>query len=130
MKSATEILQTLLFFTGSLTWHKWSVIFPRDLLTDGAQYLAESCEAYWLMDAIASWQLDPVVKAEHFQAWTLDKEVLVDGKPYWGLTCTDGNGNTIALQPFGITSFPLEKIELLAVRNELGGITIMLPSEY
>jgi hypothetical protein len=32
---------------------------PSVLLTDGAKHFAETCEAFWLLDLIASWQLEP-----------------------------------------------------------------------
>ncbi len=121
-----EIESQLGNFMGSETLTKWSALFRNDVLTEGAKFVAENCGAYWLMDAIASHQLDPRVKKERFQNWNLVKK---GGKKWW-LYAEDGNDNQITEQHISYSDFPLEKIELWAVRNELGGITIMLPSEY
>ncbi|MBA7644391.1 hypothetical protein ES703_52135 [subsurface metagenome] len=40
----------------------------RILFTDGVHYVAEKAGAYWLIDAIASWQ-----RKEEFQIWELQK---------------------------------------------------------
>lgn len=50
----------LVFFTGTTVYHLHA---PRVVLTDGAKYVAEHAEAYWLMDAIASY-LPPLVNRE------------------------------------------------------------------
>jgi hypothetical protein len=34
------------------------------LYTEGVQYVAESAGAYWLIDKVATLQMDPFVKAE------------------------------------------------------------------
>jgi hypothetical protein len=128
MKDLLQIRETLAQFSGSEQWYKWSAIFRRDLLTDGAHFVAEECAAYWLMDAIASWQCDRKVRAEEFQVWHLD---CVQDKPdHWLLWADDGNDNQIARQEIEFSDFPLDGIRLYAVRNELGGVTIMVPGEY
>jgi hypothetical protein len=46
-------------FTGTTKWHRWSPLFPKMVMTDGALYVAENAGkhgAFWLMDAIASYQ--------------------------------------------------------------------------
>jgi hypothetical protein len=80
------------------------------------------------MDAVASHQHDPKVKAEDFQVWVLKWK----GEDERGflLTAEDGNGNQIARQVIHYSDFPLSSIKLYACRNELGGRTIMLPSEW
>ena len=129
MKTAAEIQSALLQFSGSDTFTKWSPLFPGSVITDGALYVAEECGAYWLMDAIASWQHDPKVKGEEFQVWQLTRYV-TSGEERWDLIADDGNGNQLALQAIEFSDFPLAGIKFFAVRNELGGITIMLPGEY
>lgn len=59
----------------------------RFLLTDGAKYLAETAQAFWLMDAIASHQTNKQVAAEPFQIWKLT----VNEQKQAALTCTDGS---------------------------------------
>ena len=48
-----------------------------------------------------------------------------------GLVITeDGNYGEIYRQEIPFTDFPLDEITLWAIKNELNGFTIMLPSEY
>ncbi len=128
MKLASELQN----FSSSDTFTRWSPLFRRDVLTEGTHYLAEQAGAYWLMDAIASHQHDPLVKAEDFQVWTLQR-ASIGGN--WSLVATDGDKGdghvVLATQAIEYSDFPLpEGITLWANRNEFGGITIMLPSEY
>ncbi len=125
MKSPQEIISGLAQFTGSETWTKWSVLFPDHLLTDGAKHLADEAECYWLMDLIGSYQSGPVVRNNDFQVWTLKKSI-----KGWTVEAEDGNGNIIVTQMVEHSDFPLEAIMLWACRNEFGGVTIMLPTEY
>lgn len=87
--------------------------------TDGVKWLADRAGAHWLIDAIASWQLRPEVKAEEFQSWKLRR---IDGGAV--LTCDDGNGRIVARQEIEFTDFPLPEFTLWC---EFG--TVMLPSE-
>lgn len=125
MKNPADIKLALATFTGSGTFSKWSFLFPRHVLTEGAEFVAHECQAFWLMDLIASWQTKSTVRAEEFQVWKLAK---VGAK--WLATAEDGNGKQIAKQSIPFSDFPLDEITLWAARNELGGITILLPSEY
>lgn len=130
VSSPSRLREELAGFTGSDTFRRWSPLFQRHVLTQGAHHLAERAGCYWLMDVIASHQHDPKVRAEGFQVWTLAP----DGKG-WAVHATDGDKGdgpkVIARQAIEYSTFPLpEGITLWATRNELGGVTIMLPSEY
>ena len=48
MLDRNEILNDLQNFTGTDGYTRWSPIFKNFLLTDGAKYLAEFADAYWL----------------------------------------------------------------------------------
>jgi len=113
--------EDLAFFSGSEGFYRYSPLFPKTLLTDGSKYVADKGQAYWLMDAISSWQTRKKVRQEEFQVWKLkrtkDNEAL--------LTAEDGNGNKIARQKIPYTDFPLDEIKLYYVND-----TILLPSEY
>lgn len=128
MKAPDEIRRSLRNHTGSEAFTRYSpALFPKVILTEGAKDLAESAECYWLMDVISSHQLEARVRAEGFQVWNLRR----DDKKGWHIWCEDGNDTTVADQTIGLSDFPLpEGITLWACHNELGGITIMLPSEY
>ncbi|MGG5810879.1 DUF6876 family protein [Falsiroseomonas sp. CW058] len=88
--------------------------------TAGVQWLAQRAEAYWLIDAIASWQMSPEVKAEAFQSWSLRR--LSSGAAI--LTCDDGDGRVVARQEIEFTDFPLMEVKLWLENGVL-----MLPSE-
>jgi hypothetical protein len=123
---AADLRVELEQFTGSVNFYRWSALFPQHLLTDGAHYLAEKAGAFWLMDAIASWQTHANVRAEPFQVWTLTRHAA-----HWQLVADDGNGRTLAAQRIKHSDFPLESVRLFACRHDyLRGITILLPSEY
>src|SRR5512136_632426 len=68
-----ELEANLRHFTGteSYTNLRYAWLRSRFLLTDGAKYLAETAKAFWLMDAIASYQMNKQVAAEPFQVWKL-----------------------------------------------------------
>jgi hypothetical protein len=121
-----EIQANLDRFNGSDTFTQWSpLLFRNSVLTEGALYLAENCGAYWLMDIIGSYQSESKFRTQNFQVWKLDRK----GEG-WLVTAEDGNGNVITRQDMGVSDFPLNGIEIWAIRNELGGLTLMLPSEY
>ena len=95
------------------------------LLTDGAHYLAEQAECFWLMDLIAS--------HASIKRW-LGKEDFITCKltvqdTVGEVVFDDGNGNILARQHIPFTDFPLEKIELFIARGE-DNFVVMLPGEY
>ncbi len=108
-------------FTGTTQWFRHSLI--RDVVyTEGAQYLAESAGAYWLLDEIAFAQhYEKAVAAEPFQVWKLtvhpDRSSL--------LTCNDGNGHVVFSKAIPYSDFPLDEITLYFTNH-----VILLPSEY
>ena len=124
-------------FTGTETWHRH---FTGLLYTDGIQYLAEQAEAYWLIDAIASYQYQ-LKRDEYlaeFQVWVIS--VAGEGErkypcllPQDGykavLTCwqdTPEQGlKPPVIQQIEYTDFPLIEIKLY-----VSGGVLMLPSEY
>jgi hypothetical protein len=126
---ASTLTSELAHFTGTEIYtnipYPW--LKKRFLLTDGAKYLAEKAKAFWLMDAIASHQMNKRVAAEEFQFWKLD----VNERREEVLTCTDGNEKQLVRQEIPATDFPLHSITLYAIPDEsLGGLVVMLTSEY
>ena len=100
--------------------------------TDGVKYVAENGQAYWLLDAIASWQLESKIRRDkslgEYQFWTLtvreDRSAL--------LTCERDHDESIIEQEIHFTDFPLQKLRLYLVGMNWyrdGGV-LMLPSEY
>ncbi len=107
-------------FTGTQTY---THITHRHLLTDGARYLADQAECYWLMDAVAS-HLDEIGTQDWFVLIRLELQ---------GTTATliyeDGNGYEHARQAIPYTDFPLDEIRLYACWDTEHWV-IMLPGEY
>jgi hypothetical protein len=114
-----KLLAALAMHTGSESvFRHWT---RRIVYTEGVQDLAEQAGAYWLIDLIASWTLDPKVQTEEFVVWKLtvkpDHTALA--------VAEDGNGNELARQEIEYSDFPLQEISLYLTDN-----TLLLPSEY
>ena len=124
MRPVHEIQADLPNFTGTESYHRWSILFRYFVLTDGAKYVADECGAYWLMDAIASHL--PRSRNEGFVVAKLARGKAVT---YYILTLDDGNGNTFARQVIDHTNFPLEEITFYIIPQDDLRV-IMLPSEY
>lgn len=121
MKSKEEITNALDQFCGTERYHKFSILYPRLVLTDGVKFLCVEAECFWLMDIIGSYQKQ--LAKEPFQVWKL---VVADRKAV--VTCIDGNDKEVVRQEVGYTDFPLESIELYCIDGEYK--VILLTSEY
>ena len=113
-KTKEEILTELGMFIGTQNYYAYNGLN----LTDGVKYLADSCEAYWLLDVICSYQ--PNLKTEWMQVWILDVE-----QDSGLITCENGNKHALIQQFVEFTDFPLPTIKLFLIDG-----VILLPSEY
>jgi len=127
-------------FCGTEEYHRYSPLFRRMLLTDGALYVAESggrSGAFWLMDAIASHQprllRHPDGRLQGIQFWALRKRPDPEGGAV--LECCADSGEKPAVRQVieytdfftnGDTEFRL----WAAPVDDQGNWVIMLPSEY
>lgn len=122
---------TLAGFIGTEAYHRWSILFPNMLLTDGAKYVADNGGAngaYWLMDAIASYQpkLRRQQRLRDFQVWTLEVK---DGSAV--LTCQSDSGHKpVVAQKIEYTDFDLPKMVLWVEPLDDRRSVILLPSEH
>ena len=112
-------LSDLAQFTGSENWHRHG-LNRNVLFTDGAKYVADTADAYWLLDEIAVSQLCKVVSAEEFQVWKL--RVQADHSAE--LICEDGNDKVVFTKKIPFTDFPLDEFALYFRDN-----VIFLPNE-
>ena len=116
--------RTLKEFHGTRTYHKH--LFPGKspiLLTDGCNFIREKCKAWWLFDAILSYQCVKVLKDVHFQIWILKR---LKRDLSWELTCREDSGkNPIITQTIKFSDFPLEEIKIWVIAK-----VCLLPSEY
>jgi hypothetical protein len=101
-------------FIGTDNWYEHG-LNPLITFTDGVKYVADTAQAYWLIDEIAF----APVKGE-FQVWKLN----VTGNKA-ELICEDGNDNIIFTKQIEFTDYPEPGVTLWCV----GGV-ILLPSEY
>ncbi|MGG6294943.1 DUF6876 family protein [Leptolyngbya sp. AN02str] len=109
-------------FTGTSTYYQHSLGVQ---YTDGVHYLAERAGAYWLIDAIASWQIDPRVHRDpmlqQIQFWKL---VVNDDRSAL-LVCERDEGDVAVSQEIPFTDFPLKQVRLYFQNG-----VVLLPSEY
>lgn len=93
--------------------------------TEGVQYMAEHGGAYWLIDAIASWQRNPKVRndrmLQEIQFWKLT----VHEDRSATLICERDQGDVAIEQQIPFTDFPLAEVKLYLQEGVL-----LLPSEY
>lgn len=116
--TATQLETELRQFSGTENYYKqWTGEF---VYTDGVKYVADKYGAYWLLDVIASWQVEEKVKKELFQVWQLT----VQGNR--GIVeMFDGDTKTaIAKQIIPYTDFPC------LIKLYLTDGVLLLPSEY
>src|SRR5665648_620616 len=111
-------------FIGTSKYHKH--LFPGKspiALTDGCKYVRDACKAYWLFDAILSYQCDKVLKGINFQIWEL-KRLKKDLS--WVLTCReDSDKKAIISQAIEFSDFPMDDIKIWVIDR-----VALLPSEY
>ena len=121
--NTSKFKQDVSQFTGSLNHHRFSAL-SKSALTDGAKFVADELQAYWLFDAIAS-HIDYGMTEPHDMYFsTLDVH---DGSAK--LVIDDGDGNVLASQDFDYTDFPVDKIEIWSAKAD-GYHVHYLPSEH
>jgi hypothetical protein len=111
-------------FHGTSMYHKH--LFPGKspiILTDGCKYVRDECNAFWLFDAILSYQCEKILKGVNFQIWEL-KRLKKDLS--WLLTCReDSDKKPIITQEIEFSDFPLDSIKIWVIDK-----VAILPSEY
>ena len=139
---AKALSHALAGFYGTQEWHRHRCFSPLPiLLTDGALYLAENGggsgpSAFWLMDAIASYQGEKKLARHPFQTWRLIVTPEYEGRSRSAvLICGDNIEKPIVRQEIGFTDFLLDgETMLYASREEHEPgrkcLIILLPSEY
>ena len=108
--------------------------FNRNVIyTPGVQYLAEQGQAYWLIDAIASYFGSDVMNQ------AMQKDSRLRSMQFWRLEVKDDAGILTARADDGVepfvrqeieyTDFPLEQVDIWA-RFDGSRWTLYLPSEH
>lgn len=119
--NAEELERNLRQFTGTTQYAR---LFAHVLLTDGAVYLADNAQAWWLMDLYASYLLHIDGDAESF---TCLRMTVADNAAM--AVIEDGNEHVIAKQLIEYTDFPLASITLYGCWSDDIWV-VLLPSEY
>lgn len=124
-------------FTGTENWY---IHFFRQMVyTDGIKYMAEHAQAYWLIDAVASYQPQinsgkitskaPDFDLRDFQLWRLQVNTAANGRKSAVLTCRGDTDLPIVVeQHIEFTDFPLDTFEFYVERGEKP--TMLLKSEH
>jgi hypothetical protein len=110
----SDFLHQVGFYTGSETFYRHPL--STCIYTEGVKFVAEKCEAFWLIDKIAINDIK-----EPFQVWKL--KVNTDRTAL--LTTEDGNDTIVHTETLSYTDFPLDEFTIWRVDD-----TILLPSEY
>lgn len=114
--------------TGSLQHHAFGIL-PNVVCTDGIMLLAKEAQCFWLLDAIASHQLDNRVGSEPFQVWIL-KSAPDLGEDHVTLHCEDGNDRSLTKQVIGWSSFPSGLLPCRIWAERSGSrLVLMMPEE-
>ena len=122
---ANTIRHQLAQFTGSTTFTRHSLLH-RMILTEGVRWLAGTAGAHWFTDVIASYQHEPHVSTEHFQAWRLEVDATTRAAV---IMMMDGSSDApLVQQRISYTDFPLEQITLWLIAQS-DYLILMLPSE-
>lgn len=93
--------------------------------TDGVKHLADNAQAYWLLDAIASWQSDSRIRDDNqlqeIQFWKL----MVNSDQSATLICERDQDDVAVTQTIPFTDFCLESVTIYCQEG-----VMLLPSEY
>jgi len=93
------------------------------LITEGCKYVRDKCNAYWLFDAILSYQCEKILRVINFQVWEL-KRLKVDLS--WQLTCREDTGiKPLIRQSIEFSDFPIDYVKIWVIDK-----VALLPSEY
>ena len=120
----TQWAQELSQFSGTEHYYR---ITPDTVITDGAKFVADNGETYWLMTAIASY-LPQFKNTEPFIVANLQVNNTGNSRTAL-LKLEDGNDNILIEQHIAYTDFALDEIKLYVC--DTGDMwVIMLPREY
>jgi hypothetical protein len=117
-----EILNNLAHFHGTDGYARY---MGNLLLTDGVQYMAEACGAFWLVDILYSVQTKAEIKKVELQVLRLKKT----GEDTAIVTIENGNKKILFTQDIPFTDFPLEEMVIWGCIQDQHRI-VLLPSEY
>jgi len=103
-------------FHGTKNLHKFLYPGVSPLhLSDACHFILNTCDSWWLFEIILLKQSDKVLKDVHYQVWSLQR---MKKNLIFELSCREGSGKVpLIILPLSSYNFPLDKIELLVIRN-------------
>lgn len=126
MKSIEEIKNIIshsCMGAGNYIKHRLSGI----IYTDNVGFIAEACDAFWLIDAICSYK-----RKEEFQLW----ELIVNKEEHSAVLTMkeDTNDPVLVKQEIPYTDFPLDSIKFYIEYGSIDGVNpayiLLLPNEH
>jgi hypothetical protein len=129
MKTVQQILSGIAHSTGTSKYIK-SRLWGHLVFTDGVDALRNNADAFWLVDAIASYK-----RKEPFQVWDLT----VDTKKHTAVLTMkeDSDQPELVRQEIEYTDFPLDNIRFFVQEGGYGTeenwtpcLVLMLTNEY
>ena len=118
---ASKLEHELASFSGTDHWYRHGGFWRHEiLLTDGVMHIAQNGgrnggTAFWLVDAVASYQGEKVLARHPFQVWKLTVTESDECSRSARLVCTNGNNEKpIVEQKIEYTDFLLNEIQLYA----------------
>lgn len=122
--------EDLASFIGTTGYFGLGPLFRNVLLTDGTKHVAEEGGAWWLMEAIASYQRPALWAADRRLADLQFWHLVVHADRSATLTCVADSGEPPAVtQQIPYTDFALPAIDIWVGRNDPHRV-IYLPSEH
>ena len=119
--SADEIRNQLAHASGSSQFFRVGFPLRNGVYTEGVQHMAELCQAYWLIDAIASHiSTSKRVRAEPFQVWRLQLKKEGGARLAMFADDPDGERHAVVTQDIEYTDFPLDQIDVWVGDNGEG----------
>jgi len=118
--ATSELRAALRTFVGTTAYHRhWSGL----RYTDGVKFLVEKAKAYWLLDLIASWQLEALCDEwlREFQLW----ELFVRADRTATAVCSRDSEDVAFRQEIKSTDFPLDYLKVYVERG-----VVLLPFEH
>lgn len=111
-------------FIGTSKWTPYRIL-GRTIFryTDGIEYLIEKADAKWLVDLIASYQVEKRIFGIYFQIWTLTVDL--NKKSGVLIMRQDTNAPVEIKEEIQYTDFPLDEIKIYLIDS-----IMLLPSEY
>lgn len=95
------------------------------VFTDGVKAMAEQCKAYWLIDVIASHQINKDIKSKLFQIWTISS---IQGKATIEMR-PDSDQPVLVRQQIPFTDLPEGRLSMYYIDDGSNKV-LLLPSEY